>query len=462
MGRFRIVVSLSILTISLILFIISLTGDPNSEAIRAGALIIFAMGFWATGVLPEFLTALIFLLMAVISRVAPAPVVFSGFSSGALWLVFGGLIIAAAVKSTGLGKRLSHRLLAPTITSYTGVISSIVLLTILLGFFIPASMGRVILLVPLVVALSERLGFPEDSPGRKGMILAVTLGSFAPSCAVLPANAPNMVLAGASETLYNLTFSYGTYLKLHFPVIGIMKGIAIVILIRLLFPDRIRRQNSTQKQQGESLSSSEIMLSIILSITLLLWGTDFFHGVSPAWIALAAALVCMLPFTGVFPGGVFSQGINFGPFFYVAGVLGIVAVIGKTGLSDIFGSRLIELIGFQPGHDIRNFFSLVLLSNALCPLTTAPGVVAVMAPLSAKISAATGFPLMTVLMTQVIGFSNLILPYHIPPVMVGLHLGKVSARDGARLTLPLAAVSILILLPINYLWWQFLGVFSAQ
>ena len=141
MGRFRIVVSLSILTISLILFIISLTGDSNSEAIRAGALIIFAMGFWATGALPEYLTALIFLLMAVISRVAPAPVVFSGFSSGALWLVFGGLIIAAAVKSTGFGKRLSHRMLAPAIASYAGVISSIVFLTILLSFFYPRQHG---------------------------------------------------------------------------------------------------------------------------------------------------------------------------------------------------------------------------------------------------------------------------------------------------------------------------------
>ena len=461
MGKFRNTVAGLILACSLVLLIISATDVSSREAARAGALIIFAMGFWATGVLPEFLTALIFLLMAVILKVAPPPVVFSGFSSGALWLVFGGLIIAAAVKSTGFGKRLSYWLLAPTIASYAGVISSIVFLTILLSFFIPATMGRVILLVPLVVVLSERLGFGEDSPGRKGMVLAVTIGSFAPSCAVLPANVPNMVLAGAAETLFDLTFSYGTYLKLLFPVIGILKGVIIVVLICILFPDRIRRPDTTQ-QQGTPLSAAEKILGIILSITLLLWGTDFLHGISPAWVALAAALVCMLPFTKMFSKGIFNQGINFGPFFYVAGVLGIVAVIGKTGLSDLFGSRLIDLIGFQPGHDMRNFFSMVLVSNAINPFTTAPGAIAVMTPLAEEMSAASGFPLMTVLMTQVVGFSNLILPYHVPPVVVRLHLGGVSARDGARLTLPLAAVSIFILLPINYLWWQFLGAFGAQ
>ncbi len=451
-----------ILTLSLILFIISFTGDANREAIRAGALIVFSMGFWATGVLPVYLTALIFLLTATIAKVAPAPVVFSGFFSGALWLVFGGLVIAVAVKSTGFGKRLSTWLLKPTITSYAGLITSIVFLTMLIGFIIPATMGRVILLIPIVLAMSERIGFTEKSPGRTGMVLATTLSSFATSCAVLPANVPNMILAGASETLYNLTIHYGTYLKLHFPVIGLMKGLAIVVLICVLFPDRIPSANITRNQAAAPFTFPERSLSVTLLVTLLLWGTDFLHGISPAWVALAAALVCMLPVTKIFPRGIFSEGTNFGPFFYVAGVLGIVAVIRKTGLGDVFGAKLIDLLGLHPGHNFRNFISLVLVSNALNPLTTAPGSIAVLTPLSGKMASATGFPLMTVLMTQVIGFSNIILPYHVPPVVVALQLGRVRAGNAARLTLSLAAVSIFILMPVNYLWWSFLGVFGVQ
>ena len=150
----------------------------------------------------------------------------------------------------------------------------------------------------------------------------------------------------------------------------------------------------------------------------------------------------------------------FCPFFYVGGVLGIVTLINKTGLGDFFGSRLIDLMGLQPGHEIRNFLSLCIVSTALSPLTTPPGVIAIMAPLSAKISTVTEFPLMTVLMTQVIGFSNVILPYHVPPIVVGLQVGGVSARDAAPLTLSLCAVTTFILIPINYLWWHGLGVFG--
>ena len=34
-------------------------------------------------------------------------------------------------------------------------------------------------------------------------------------------------------------------------------------------------------------------------VALLLWVTDWLHGVSPGWVALGAALVCTLPGIGV-------------------------------------------------------------------------------------------------------------------------------------------------------------------
>jgi di/tricarboxylate transporter len=239
-----------------------------------------------------------------------------------------------------------------------------------------------------------------------------------------------------------------------------MKGIFIIILACLLFPDRFDVTSVTAKRGLEPFSRNERILTVILSLTLVLWGTDSIHGISPAWIALAAGLVCMLPFVGVLQVGKSDQTINYSPFFYVAGVLGMGAVVNDTGLGDTLGRGIIGLIGFEPGHDMRNFFSLVLFATALGPITTSPGIPAVLAPLSADLAAATGFPLLTVLMTQVIAFSTVLLPYQVPPVVVGMQLGGVSMLRGTRLILALAAASIILLLPLNYLWWSFLGVFT--
>jgi di/tricarboxylate transporter len=136
------------------------------------------------------------------------------------------------------------------------------------------------------------------------------------------------------------------------------------------------------------------------------------------------------------------------------------AVVANTGIGKLVGQQLIEKLGFEPGHDARNFFFLVVLSTALGPLTTSPGLPAVFTPLSADLAAATGFPLLTVLMTQVVGFSTLLFPYQAPPVVVGVHLGKVKVGKAVRMTLALAVVSIFMLMPINYLWWAILGIFG--
>jgi len=460
MGKTRNAAASLILISAVIIFFIPPTGTLDREMLRASALVVFAIGFWATGALPEHLTSLLFLLLAVISKVAPVKVVFAGFYSSAVWLVFGGIILAAAVKKTGLGSRMAHWLLGSLGPSYTGVISGIVFLTMLFGFFIPSTLGRVVLLIPVVTAMAKRLGLSEGSPGHDGMVMAAILACYVPSCAVLPANVPNMVLAGAAESIYNLSFNYGHYLLLNYPVVGILKGIALIVITLILFPGRIHSVPYARQTKNEPLSTHERALAMILSGTLLLWGADFLHGISPAWVALAAALICMLPFVGIFSGGSFGQSINFGPFFYVAGVLGMGAVVGETGLGDIFGRKLIGFIGFEPGHDMRNFISLVLLSTAIGPVTTAPGIPAVMTPLSAELARATGFPLITVLMAQVIGFSTLLLPYQVPPVVVGMQLGGVSSAKGTRMILALAGVSVLILIPVNYLWWVLLDVFG--
>ncbi|WP_406720931.1 hypothetical protein RPE78_00410 [Thioclava litoralis] len=57
---------------------------------------------WASGRLPEYLTALIFFAAAMMFSVAPASVIFSGFVSAAFWLVLSGYVIGLAL-ATALG-----------------------------------------------------------------------------------------------------------------------------------------------------------------------------------------------------------------------------------------------------------------------------------------------------------------------------------------------------------------------
>ena len=68
-------------------------------------------------------------------------------------------------------------------------------------------------------------------------------------------------------------------------------------------------------------------------------------------------------------------------------------------------------------------------------------------------------PLHAELMTSAVGFTLMVLPYQVPPVVVGMQAAQISLRTMMRFALPLLAVSVLVLL-LEYLWWRLIGYFA--
>ena len=374
---------------------------PASQSL-AMALAVAAIGLWATGVIPEPITAVFFFTAAMLLKVAPAAVVFGGFESAALWLIFGGLIMGVAVRSTGLGERIASRLGRAFGESYWGVITGVTVVGVAMGFLMPSSMGRAILLMPIALSIAGRYGFRPGSNGHLGVVLAAAFGCHVPTFSVLPANVPNLVLVGAAETLWHTTPSYGQYLLLHFPVLGLLKAVVMILLIVKFWPD-------TPKPVAEpahpAMTAGEWQLSLLLAAALLLWATDFLHHVSPAWISMAAGSLLLLPGIGLVDRKAFAEQVNYGSLFYVAGIMGLGALVNASGLGAGLARTMLAVLPLAPGQGVTNFISLATISTLVGLLTTLPGVPAVLTPLAGEMARASGLPLEAVLMSQVLGFS---------------------------------------------------------
>jgi di/tricarboxylate transporter len=428
----------------------------DDSLLRAGGLTLFTIGLFATGALPGHMTALLFFLAAMLFSIAPAEVVFSGFTSTALWLVFGGLVLGVAVDHTGLGARIARTLAVYLRGGYVRVIAVLVLITVTISLFLPSSLGRIALMIPIVLAIADELGYAPGRKGRTGMVLATALGCFLPPFAILPANIPNLVMLGAAESLYGITMTYGGYLLLHFPVTGVGKALAIVAVVCFWFPDTGPERRTVSPKTA--MTWPERRLALILGLAVALWITDFWHHISPAWIGLAAGLLSLLPGMKLLPLRAFEEKINHSAFFYVAGIVSLGAVVAHSGLGTWMGTGLIETIGLEPGAPIRNFFALVASGIGVGLATTLPGIPAVMTPLADLLSAATGLDRETVIMAQVISFSTVILPYQAPPLVLAIQLGGIRAVDMMRCTLTLAAITALVLMPLSYAWWRALDM----
>lgn len=429
------------------------------EAVGATSLGVLAIGLWSTRVLPEHITALMFFLAAVLFAVAPQETIFSGFSSAAFWLTFGGLIIGVAIGETGFGARMARFISKRLGNSYWRVITGTALVGAALAVVMPSTMGRAVLLVPIISALAEELGFGVGTNGRTGMILSAGFSSYMISAGILPANLPNVLLLGLAGSLYNLPITYGEYALLHLPITGVMKVVAVIVTVCVMFPDAPRSIAVASPVTPRRLSRNEIWLLAVLSGSILLWVTDFIHKISPAWVALAAAIICLLPRPGLVSARAFHEKVNYGALFFVAAFLGLAAIVAESGLGAHIGASLAAVLDLAPHENWPNFVKLSVLSTVVSLTATTAGVPAVLTPMAAKLASAADMPLMTVLMTQVFGFSTFLLPYQGAPLLMTMQLGQIRTGDGARLCIVLAIITFLILLPLNFAWWSLLGYF---
>lgn len=457
---FKQVVLVATLSFALFLVVFPITSQPNSFSYSAAVVLITLM-FWSTSIIPPFLAGLIFFALSAIFHLAEPITLFSGFASTAVWLIISGFVLGAAISSSGLDNRLAS-IIAPHLTlSYFRLIFGLVMTAMLLGFIMPSSVGRAIVLIPVGMALAERVGFAQGSNGRRGVAVALAIACNMPSFAILPANIPNMILAGASETLFNVHFSYMEYLLLHFPILGIIKSLILVALVLVIFPDKIVKyaedKEITPDLEPNVDYKQQTKVAWLLVVTLMFWMSDSIHGVNSAWVGLTAAIILLLPKWGVLEPKSFGRSVDFGTVIFVAAALGLGALVNASGVGEFMGQAFSHLLPASSDNTFASFMSLSLISTFSGLVTTIPGVPTVLSPMAADFAQLTGFSIPAVLMTQVVGFSTVVFPYQVAPLILAMQLSKESLFSLLKVTLPLAIITVLFLMPLDYLWWVALG-----
>lgn len=423
----------------------------------AAGVVGFAIAMWALGIMPVHVTTLVMFLAAVVLHIAPPNVVFSGFHSTAVWLVFGGIVISLAAQRSGLAARIVRTLITHLPPRYFGMAAGIAAAGMLLGFVMPAASGRAVLMAPLAVALAESLGFAENTRARWGIVLAAGWGTTIPLFGVLPSNVVNMAFAGASESIWHITFTYFSYTALNFPVMGLGGIVLMAGLVTLLFGATPRKPEA--QAGGGPLSGAERRLMTILALALALWVSDVLHGVSPGWVALGAALLCVAPGIGVVSPNVMTNELNYSSWFFVAGVIGVGAIASHTGLGTAFGTLLLENVPLTPDGGLVTFYELFAIGSAVSILVTSPAAPPIMTAFADVIAQATNWPLKAVLLAQVPTWMIYPLPHQAPPVAIAMALGGVPIAAGARLLIPYTVAGIVVLLPLQYLWGRLLGYY---
>jgi len=205
------------------------------------------------------------------------------------------------------------------------------------------------------------------------------------------------------------------------------------------------------------LSTDALRVAAILGAAILLWATDFLHGIRPGYIAIAAGALCYLPKVGVLPMAQAFDRSRLLLTVWIAGVLALSSLMSETGASTLLSSALSYLAAVEGKSPAYGYFAIAYLTSLMTLLATMGGTVPTMMAAVGGISQATGLPIETGLVSLAAGSTALFLPYVAAPMVVGLTLGKVTMTEASRFTLWSAAISWVTIIPLNALWWYLIG-----
>ena len=432
--------------------------DANQIVVRTTVICALAIVFFATRLLPEMLTAILCFLAFLALGSAPPEIIFSGFATSGFWLIFSGLIIGAAITQTGLGTQLAARLFAKTGNSYRRAVVLLALCGVGLGLLVPSTMPRIIVMMPIAVSLATTMGYATGSRGQVGLAIAAASATLLPTYAILTANLPTIVHYGALETLYGTAPSYGQYFLAQLPVNVVRLGVLIALLVSFAKSAPTTTAQRPEPSSAAPLTGLQMRLLAVLSVAILFWASDSYHGISPAWIALGVAAIVLWPATGFLAKDSIKSSIDMSPAFFLAAIFGVSAVARHLGLDTIVADAFIPHLKLSNGSDFGNLYAMTGFSAGLSHLTTAPAAPVVLAPLAGSMAQASGWHIQTVAMVQIIGISTPLIPYQAPPFIIAMSLAYIPISTLTRVCIYLAIGVALLGLPLTYLWWRAIGL----
>lgn len=445
-----------IFALALVMILWPFNSREHAAIATGGGLTVLLIGWFACNGVKDHIAAVGFFALAVTLADIPPKVVFSGFASSGTWLIFGGMILAAALQRSGLAGQIAARMLPGPGISYWAAIASVILVSLLLVVMVPSTVARILLLVPIALAFAERLGYAPGSRASTGMVLAAALSTYYCAVGALTATLTNVAMVSLAESLYSLPINYGQFFLAAFPVLCVGTGLLLTIAVSLFYREpSIATVNFPR--HTDPIGQGNIQISLILVAAVALWATDFIHGIAPAWIALSASVLCLL---GPARNLTLSDGVKFDAWILFPAFLSLGAVLKYTGSAEWAGQWLLDHAPLTPGADWANLAVVTAIGAVLSLGATNLASPVLFTALAEPLSAATGWPLDAVLLVGIPTWTIVPFAYQAPILIIGLKMAGIPIGAVSRFFLAFCALVVVILVPLHFLWLRVLGYFG--
>ncbi len=363
------------------------------QATAVLGILIMAIVWWITGVLPEFVTAVVMAVLFVVVAGISVGATFSTFASSTWWLLLSAFTLGVGMKTSGLMKRIALAIVRKFPRTFRcQVIAQLVTGTVL-GPLIPSLAVKGAMLAPLAMNIGDELGYERQGKRATGLFAAMLVGIRTVAPTIVSASVTGYALMATLPADVQEQFNMASWFVAALPWLVVVLALNYFLIMGMygrgeasacdavedspsdtvgapgnaqsLEQSSLRcgtrfvgaaecadsRRDEAESSAVESsrggtnegdskpipdglgpLSAVEKRMLAIILVTVVLWATEPFHHISAMAVGLAA-LVFMFVLK-VIDVPAFKSGVNWTSLLFIGIALGLGSVFAEAGLND--------------------------------------------------------------------------------------------------------------------------------
>ena len=402
--------------------------------------------------------AILILIMQVILGIASADEVASSFMSDAVFFIMGSLMLAVAIVSQGLDKRLALIVINLTGNKTWRIASGFLFISAILSSFIGEhTVGAMML--PVALAFIRNTGLSAKTTTNLSTLL---LFSIAYGCSIGSIGTPsgggrNVIMIGYLTEFGMGTISYLDWMKYTYPLLLIEIPFASLILWYTFTPTQKIMDSSVRKlkvkvAKNGKLTSDQILAIIILFITFLGW--VFLSPFIGLGIVALSGVFLYLSF-GLIDWQQINKNTNWAVILLFGAAISLGIQMKETGAALWVADQTLNYlqIVFKDIVIVR-WFTSVVITGLLTNLLSNAATVAVLGPIVLDMG---GNPITIGIMTSIASAFSYLTVVASPTCMIIHSTGLINSSDYLKAGWKIFVISIILLLLVSKFYWPMIS-----
>ena len=312
------------------------------QATAVLGILIMAIVWWITGVLPEFVTAVVMAVLFVVVAGISVGATFSTFASSTWWLLLSAFTLGVGMKTSGLMKRIALAIVSKFPRTFRCQVAAQLVTGTVLGPLIPSLAVKGAMLAPLAMSIGDELGYERQGKRATGLFAAMLVGIRTVAPTIVSASITGYALMATLPVDVQEQFNMASWFVAALPWLVVVLVLNYFLIMGIYGRGEKAGESScggTDEDASQPipdglgpLSAVEKRMLGIILVTVVLWATEPFHHVSAMAVGLAA-LVAMFVLK-VIDVPAFKSGVNWTSLLFIGIALGLGSVFAEAGLND--------------------------------------------------------------------------------------------------------------------------------